>query len=72
MRNTNFMRVVKLYTNRSTTPKFFVFVREDTERKRFLVTYPTYKPDRFREAKWFDFDEVRVEWIREYLEESIA
>ena len=34
----------------------------------FFVTYPVYKPDRFREAKWFDYDEVRVEWIKEFIE----
>ena len=36
----------------------------------FFVTYPMYKPDRFRDAKWFDYDEVRVEWIRDYIEED--
>ena len=62
------MMIVKLFEGRSTTPKFFIFKRVD-DKKRFLVNYPIDFPDRKRYAKWFDFDEVRVEWIREFADE---
>ena len=63
------MMIVKLFEGRSTTPKFFVFKRVDEVKKRFLVDFPTSAPYRKRMAKWFDFDEVRVEWIREFRDE---
>ena len=62
--------IVKLFEGRSTTPKFFVFRRFDFDKQRMLVTFPTSVPDRKRMAKWFDFDEVRIDWIKEFSSDS--
>jgi len=34
------MRVIKLYPNRSVEPKYFVYVRNDVDKRRFLCYLP--------------------------------
>ena len=34
------MKVIKLYYNRSVEPKYFVYVRNDTDKRRFLCDLP--------------------------------
>ena len=58
------MRIVKLIIKSKTEPEFFVLNRLDTDRRQMLVNYPISKPDRFRSARWFSFDEVSVQWIK--------
>lgn len=60
--------IVKLFVGKKQEPQFFVFRRFDMDKRRMLVTFPTFVPDRKRMARWFDFDEVRVDWIRDFVE----
>ena len=58
------MKIVKLY-RKPNTPEFYKMVRCDSH--AFLVNYPIDKPDSKREARWFYFDEVYIDWIREFV-----
>ena len=58
------MRVIKLY-RKPNKPEFYVFVRSGEQ--GLLVNYPLDAPDRKRMARWFFFDEVKIDWIREFV-----
>lgn len=60
------MKVVKLY-RKPDQPEFFVFTKCDEQ--GILVNYPTGVPDRMRGARWFLFDEVYIDWIREFADD---
>lgn len=57
------MKIVKLY-RKPNAPEFYKMVRCDAH--AFLVNYPIDKPDSKREARWFYFDEVYIDWVREF------
>ena len=57
------MRVIKLY-RKPDKPEFYKLVRNDAH--ALLVNYPIEAPDRKRQARWFYFDEVRIDWIRRF------
>ena len=57
------MKVVKLY-RKPDNPEFYKFVRADDH--AMLVVYPISSPDSKRSARWFYFDEVYVDWIKEF------
>ena len=58
------MKVVKLY-RKPDKPEFYVFVR--VGEMGMLVNYPIDKPDRKRSARWFDLNDVYVDWIKEFV-----
>ena len=58
------MKIIKLY-RKPDKPEFFVLVRS-CPKLGMLVNYPIYKPDRKREAKWFEIGSVYVAWVREF------
>lgn len=58
------MRVVKLY-RKPDKPEFYVFVRRGD--RGMLVNYPIDVPDHKRSARWFDLNEVYVDWIKEFV-----
>lgn len=58
------MRVVKLY-RKPDKPEFYVFVRSGE--RGLLVNYPLHLPDSKRVARWFDLNEVYVDWIKEFV-----
>jgi hypothetical protein len=58
------MRVIKLY-RKPDKPEFYVLVRRGE--LGLLVNYPIDKPDRKRMARWFDLNEVYVDWIKEFV-----
>jgi len=58
------MKIIKLY-RKPDKPEFFVLVRS-CPKLGMLVNYPIYKPDRKREAKWFEIGSVYVDWVREF------
>jgi hypothetical protein len=58
------MWVVKLY-RKPDKPEFFVFVRRVGD--SVLVNYPTHLPDNKRNARWFDLNEVHIDWIKEFV-----
>lgn len=61
------MKVIKLFS-KPNKPEFYAYVR----RGEFglLVNYPIDKPYNKRVAKWIDPNIVRIEWIKEYLDEE--
>ena len=58
------MRVVKLY-RKPDKPEFYVYVRMGE--MGMLVNYPIDKPDRKRSARWFNLNDVYVDWIKEFV-----
>lgn len=58
------MRVVKLY-RKPDKPEFYVFVRRVGS--LILLNYPIDAPDRKRNARWLDLNEVYVDWIKEFV-----
>jgi len=58
------MLVIKLY-RKPNKPEFYSLVRWNGG--RLLVNYPIEVPDRKRHARWFEFNEVYIDWIREFV-----
>ena len=58
------MKVIKLY-RKPNKPEFYVLVRRGE--RGLLVNYPIHLPDRKRLARWFDLNEVYVDWIKEFV-----
>ena len=58
------MLVIKLY-RKPNKPEFYSLVRWNGG--RLLVNYPIELPDRKRHARWFEFNEVYIDWIREFV-----
>jgi len=56
------MKIVKLY-RKPDKPEFFILVR--TKGHEMLLNYPLDKPDRKREARWLNMNEVYIDWVRE-------
>jgi hypothetical protein len=56
------MKIIKLY-RKPDKPEFYALVR--TGEQGLLVNYPIEVPDRKRSARWFDVNEVYIDWIRE-------
>lgn len=61
------MKVIKLY-RKPNKPEFYKLVRSDDH--ALLVNYPIDVPDRKRQARWFYFDEVYIDWIRRFGNEN--
>jgi hypothetical protein len=69
------MKVIKLFMNRETEPRFFEFIREGEKKLDhlwlfegwLLVAYPLDKPVSKRSAKWIDPSQCRVDWIKEFV-----
>ena len=61
------MKIIKLYRNPN-KPEFYKLVRSDDH--ALLVNYPIDKPNRKREARWFYFDEVYVDWVKTFIGEA--
>ena len=59
------MRIVKVLIKNN--PQYFVLKRIEDD--QLLVTYPTYKPDRFRMARWLNSKVVQVVWIKSFIGE---
>jgi len=59
------MDIIKLYTKKQKNPQYFILKKVESE--QFLVNYPTYKPERFRMARWFSTSEVEVVWIKSFI-----
>ena len=58
------MIVIKLY-RKPDKPEFYSLVCWNGG--RLLVNYPIEKPDCKRNARWFEYDEVYIDWIREFV-----
>lgn len=58
------LRVIKLY-RKPNTPEFYSLVR--VRGNSLLVNYPIDKPYRKQSARWFNFNEVYIDWIREIV-----
>jgi hypothetical protein len=58
------MKIVKLY-RKPDKPEFYILVRSGG--LGFLVNYPIDKPDTKRIARWFNLDEVYIDWVREFV-----
>lgn len=58
------MIVVKLY-RKPNKPEFYSLIRWNGG--RLLVNYPIEVPDHKRHARWFEFNEVYIDWIREFV-----
>jgi len=56
------MLVIKLY-RKPDKPEFYSLIRWNGG--RLLVNYPIEVPDRKRSARWFEYNEVYIDWIRE-------
>ena len=57
--------VIKLYRKgKPNKPEFYILVK--AEEDKFLVNYPIELTDRKRHARWFNFDEVYIDWVREF------
>ena len=66
------MKVIKLFMNRETEPRFFEFIREGEKGLELFegwlsVAYPMDKPMSKRNAKWIDPSRCRVDWIKEFV-----
>ena len=61
------MKVIKLY-RKPDKPEFYKLVRSDDH--ALLVNYPIAYPNRKRQARWFYFDEVYIDWIKEFSYED--
>ena len=60
------MRVIKLYRKgKPDKPEFYSLVRWNDG--QLLVNYPIDKPYRKQSARWFEFNEVYIDWIREFV-----
>ena len=57
------MLVIKLY-RKPNKPEFYSLVRWNGG--RLLVNYPIEAPNHKRQARWFEFNEVYIDWIREF------
>ena len=57
------MKVIKLY-RKTDKPEFFIYVRR--QGNEILLNYPLDKPDRKREAKWLNLNEVYIDWLKEF------
>lgn len=57
------MKIVKLY-QKPDKPEFYILVRSGG--LGFLVNYPIHVPDRKRIARWFNVNEVYIDWVREF------
>jgi hypothetical protein len=58
------MRIVKLY-RKADKPEFYILVR--IKGSEMLLNYPIDVPDRKRQARWLNLNEVYIDWIREFL-----
>ena len=58
------MKVVKLY-RKPDKPEFFELVR--VGEWGMLLNYPIDVPNRKRQARWLDLNEVYVDWIKEFV-----
>jgi hypothetical protein len=58
------MLVIKLY-RKPNHPEFYSLIRWNGG--RLLVNYPIDKPDSKRLARWFEYNEVYIDWIREIV-----
>jgi hypothetical protein len=58
------MLVIKLY-RKPDKPEFYSLVRWNG--RRLLVNYPIEVPNNKRHARWFEFNEVYIDWIREFV-----
>ena len=59
------MLIAKIYEGHSTDPKYLIPVR--VEKDSLLVTYPTGKPDYKREARWIYLNNIRIDWVRDFI-----
>ena len=59
------MLVIKLY-RKPDKPEFFRLVKFDSS-MGLLVNYPIDVVDRKRMARWFNPDEVYIDWIKEFI-----
>jgi hypothetical protein len=57
------VKVIKLY-RKPDKPEFYKLVRSDDH--ALLVNYPIDVCNRKRHARWFYFDEVYIDWIKEF------
>lgn len=60
------MKVIKLY-RKPNKPEFFAYVKHGEQ--GILVNYPIDVPNRKRYARWFFFDEVYIDWVKEFSDE---
>jgi hypothetical protein len=58
------MRVIKLY-RKPDKPEFYIYVRRQGD--EILLVYPIDKENRWRQAKWLGLNEVRIDWIKEFV-----
>ena len=65
------MQIVKLYKGKETEPRFYEFVREGRAEEKFaghiLVAYPLEKRESSRHCRWYSPNEVRIDWIKEFV-----
>jgi hypothetical protein len=57
------VKVIKLY-RKPDKPEFYKLVRSDDH--ALLVNYPIDVCNSKRHARWFYFDEVYIDWIKEF------
>lgn len=66
------MKVIKLYRDKETEPRFYEFRKMGTDGWMFdgwvLVSYPLDKPETKRNSMWLDPKKIRIDWIREFSE----
>jgi len=58
------MLVIKLY-RKPNKPEFYSLIRWNGG--RLLVNYPIEVPYNKRHARWFEFNEVYIDWVREFV-----
>jgi hypothetical protein len=58
------MLVIKIY-RKPNQPEFYEFIKAGA--LGLCVAYPIDQPNRKRLARWFDFNEVYIDWIKEYV-----
>lgn len=61
------MKVMKFYEGSPDRPKYASLVRQD-EKGHLLLNEPTDKPYGKREARWVDPKDIRIVWIREFVD----
>jgi hypothetical protein len=61
------VKIIKLY-RKPDKPEFYKLVRSDDH--ALLVNYPIDTINRKRHARWFYFDEVYIDWIKEFSHED--
>jgi len=58
------VKVIKLY-RKPDKPEFFAFIK--TGKLGLLVEYPIDKPYQKRNARWLNFNEVYIDWVKEFV-----